>query len=80
MCAPKARRIVYPANSKSADEWVTALCTTAVPEDPVEAIGGGLVLTLTLGCKAKTPLDWTHAWAMLGNGAELLPSLSPSKH
>ena len=26
--APKARRIVHPANSKSADEWVTALCNS----------------------------------------------------
>ena len=26
--APKARRIVHPANSKSADEWVAALCTS----------------------------------------------------
>ena len=42
------------------------LATTAVPEDPAEAIRGGLVLTPLLGCKAKTPLDWTHAWAMLG--------------
>ena len=74
--APKARRIVHPANNKCADEWVTALCnsranflaTTAVPEDHAEAIRGGLVLTPLLGCKAKTPLDWTHAWAMLGNG------------
>ena len=78
--APKARRIVHPANSKSADEWVTALCnsranflaTTAVPEDPAEAIRGGLVLTPLLGCKAKTPLDWTHAWAMLGEWAGII--------
>ena len=49
--APKARRIVQPVNSGSADEWVIALCnsranflaTTAVPEDPAEAIRGGLV-------------------------------------
>ena len=75
--APKARRIAHPANRKSADEWVTALhdsrasflATTAVPEDPTEAIRGGLLLTPLLGCKARTPLDWTHAWAMLGEWA-----------
>ena len=78
--APKARRIVHPANSRSADEWVIALCnsranflaTTAVPEEPAEAIRGGLVLTPLLGCKAKTPLDWTHAWAMLGEWAGII--------
>ena len=78
--APKARRIVHPANSRSAGEWVIALCnsranflaTTAVPEDPAEAIRGGLVLTPLLGCKAKTPLDWTHAWAMLGEWAGII--------
>ena len=85
--APKARRIAHSANSRSADEWVTALynsrasflATTAVPEDPAEAIRGGLVLTPLLGCKARTPLDWTHAWAMLVNGREPLHSLSRSK-
>ena len=85
--APKARRIVHPANNKSADEWVTALCnsranflaTTAVPEDPAEAIRGGLVLTPLLGCKAKTPLDWTHAWAMLGEWAGIIAFLSLRK-
>ena len=78
--ALKARRIVHPANSRSADEWVIALCnsranflaTTAVPEDPAEAIRGGLVLTPLLGCKARTPLDWTHAWAMLGEWAGII--------
>ena len=78
--APKARRIVQPVNSRSADEWVIALCnsranflaTTAVPEDPAEAIRGGLVLTPLIGCKARTPLDWTHAWAMLGEWAGII--------
>ena len=85
--APKARRIVHPANSKSVDEWVTALCnsranflaTTAVPEDPAEAIRGGLVLTPLLGCKAKTPLDWTHAWAMLGEWAGIIAFPIPAQ-
>ena len=85
--APKARRIVHPANNKSADEWVTALCnsranflaTTAVPEDPAEAIRGGLVLTPLLGCKAKTPLDWTHAWAMLGEWAGIIAFPIPAQ-
>ena len=75
--APKARRIAHPANCRSADDWVTALqdsrasflATTAVPEDPAEAMRGGLLLTPLLGCKARTPLDWTHAWAMLGEWA-----------
>ena len=78
--APKARRIAHSANRRSADEWVTALynsrasflATTAVPEDPAEAIRGGLVLTPLLGCKARTPLDWTHAWAMLGEWAGII--------
>ena len=85
--APKARRIVHPANNKSADEWVTALCnsranflaTTAVPEDPAEAIRGGLVLTPLLGGKAKTPLDWTHAWAMLGEWAGIIAFPIPAQ-
>ena len=72
--AHKSRRL---ADSKSPEEWVTALCnsrasfltTTAVPEDPAEALRGGLILTPLMGCKARTPLDWTHAWAMLGEWA-----------
>ena len=75
--AHKSRRLAHPADSKSPEEWVTALCnsrasflaTTAVPEDPAEALRGGLILTPLLGCKARTPLDWTHAWAMLGEWA-----------
>ena len=85
--ALKARRIVHPANSRSADEWVIALCnsranflaTTAVPEDPAEAIRGGLVLTPLLGCKARTPLDWTHAWAMLGEWAGIIAFPTPEQ-
>ena len=73
----KHGEIAHPANRRSADEWVTALhdsrasfpATTAVPEDPAEAIRGGLLLTPLLGCKARTPLDWIHAWAMLGEWA-----------
>ena len=75
--AHKSRRLAHPADSKSPEEWVTALsnsrasflATTAVPEDPAEALRGGLILTPLLGCKARTPLDWTHAWAMLGEWA-----------
>ena len=75
--AHKSRRLAHPADSKSPDEWVTALsdsrasflATTAVPEDPAEALRGGLILTPLMGCKARTPLDWTHAWAMLGEWA-----------
>ena len=74
--APKARRIAHPA-TRTADDWVAALqesrasflATTAVPEDPAEAMRGGLLLTPLLGCRARTPLDWTHAWAMLGEWA-----------
>ena len=69
--------MAHPANRRTAEDWVTALresrasflATTAVPEDPVEAMRGGLLLTPLLGCKARTPLDWTHAWAMLGEWA-----------
>ena len=68
--AHKARRLAHPANSKTPDEWVTTLCnsrasflaTTAVPEDPLEALRGGLILTPLLGCRARTRLD-----ARLGN-------------
>ena len=75
--AHKSRRLAHPADSKSPDEWVAALsdsrasflATTAVPEDPAEALRGGLLLTPLMGCKARTPLDWTHAWAMLGEWA-----------
>ena len=75
--AHKSRRLAHPADSKSPEEWVTALsnsrasflATTAAPEDPAEALGGGLILTPLMGCKARTPLDWTHAWAMLGEWA-----------
>ena len=45
------------------------LATSAVPEDPSDALLGGLLLTPLLGCKARTPLEWTHAWAMLGEWA-----------
>ena len=75
--AHKSRRIAHPVDSKSPDEWVTTLyhsrasflATTAVPEDPAEALQGGLILTPLMGCKARTPLDWTHAWAMPGEWA-----------
>ena len=75
--AHKSRRLAHPADRKSPEEWVTELrnsrasflATTAVPEDPAEALRGGLILTPLLGCKARTPLDWTHAWAMLGEWA-----------
>ena len=85
--APKARRIAHPANCRSADDWVTALqnsrasflATTAVPEDPAEAMRGGLLLTPLLGCKARTPLDWTHAWAMLGEWAGAIAFLIPEQ-
>ena len=75
--AHKSRRLAHPADRKSPEEWVTELrnsrasflATTVVPEDPAEALRGGLILTPLLGCKARTPLDWTHAWAMLGEWA-----------
>ena len=51
------------------DRGTSTVATIAVPEDPLEALRGGLILTLLLGCRARTPLDWTHAWAMLGEWA-----------
>ena len=45
------------------------LATTALPNDPAETLRGGLILTPLMRCKARTPLDWTHAWAMLGEWA-----------
>ena len=75
--AHKSRRLAPTAISRTPEEWVTLLkqsranflATTAVPEDPVEAIRGGLTLTPLLGTTARTPHDWTHAWAMLGEWA-----------
>ena len=36
---------------------------------PAEVLRGGLILTPLMGCKARTSLDWTHTWAMLGEWA-----------
>ena len=38
-----------------------------------------MVLTPLLGCKAKTPLDWTHAWAMLGEWAGIIAFPIPAQ-
>ena len=73
--AHKARRIAIAR--KSPEEWVAELiasrtrflATTAVPDDPVGAVQGGLLLTPLAGAIAKTPLDWAHAWAILGEWA-----------
>ena len=73
--AHKARRIATAR--KSPEEWVAELiasrtrflATTAVPDDPVGAVQGGLLLTPLAGAIAKTPLDWAHAWAILGEWA-----------
>ena len=70
--AHKSRKIANPR--KSPEEWVAELiasrtrflATTAVPDDPVGAVQGGLLLTPLAGTIAKTPLDWAHAWAILG--------------
>ena len=79
--APKARRIAHPANRRSADEWVTALQDSRAsflattyscarrPRGGDERRATSHILTPLLGCKARTPLDWTHAWAMLGEWA-----------
>jgi len=75
--AHKARRIAAPAASKSPTEWEKELCrsrarllaTSAVYEEFSDALLGGLLLTPLLGCKARTPLEWTHAWAMPGEWA-----------
>ena len=73
--AHKARKLA-PA-CKTPAEWVKELTasranflsTTAVPEDPVEAVHGGLIFTPLVGTIARTPLDWAHAWAILGEWA-----------
>ena len=73
--AHKARRIATAR--KSPEEWIAELiasrtrflATTAVPDDPVGAVQGGLLLTPLAGAIAKTPLDWAHAWAILGEWA-----------
>ena len=51
------------------DSRANFLSTAAVPEDPVEAAQGGLILTPLIGTTARTPLDWAHAWAILGEWA-----------
>ena len=38
---------------------------SAQPEDATEAAKSGLLVTPILGCKARTALDWCHAWARL---------------
>ena len=73
--AHKARKLA-PA-CKTPTEWVAELAasrarflsTSAVPDDPVGAVQGGLILTPLAGAIAKTPLDWAHAWAILGEWA-----------
>lgn len=63
--AAKSRRIATPAKSKSPDGWIAELsnsrasflATSAVPEDPSEALFGGLLLTPLLGCKTRTRLE-----------------------
>ena len=78
--AHKSRRIAPTAVNRTPEEWVTLLkqsranflATTAVPEDPAEALREGLILTPLLGTTARTPLDWTHVWAMLGEWAGII--------
>ena len=78
--AHKSRRIAPAAVHRTPEEWVTLLgqsrasflATTSVPDDPTDALQGGLTLTPLLGATAKTPLDWTHAWAMLGEWAGII--------
>ena len=78
--AHKSRRIDPPVIHRTPEEWVALLeesranflATTLVPHDPIEALQGGLALTPLLGATAKTPLDWTHAWAMLGEWAGII--------
>ena len=76
----KSRRLVTPANGKSPAEWLIALsnsreeflATSAMPYSPSEALLGGLLLTPLLGCYARTPLEWTHAWVVNGQIKSLL--------
>ena len=79
-CQRPALPILMPPVLASQGAWLTQLtanqlcdsrasflATTAVPDDPAEALRGGLILTPIMGC--KDPLAWTHAWAMLGEWA-----------
>ena len=67
-------------NQCDPEEWVEELiasrtrflATTAVPDDPVGAVQGGLLLTPLAGTIAKKPLDWAHAWAILGEWAGIV--------
>ena len=62
--AHKSKRIDNPRDNRSPEDWAAELrtsrasflATTAVPEDPAEALRGGLLLTPLMGCKARTPL------------------------
>ena len=67
--AHKARRIAAAPASPPPSGKKSFAATSTVPEDPSDALLGGLLLTPLLGCKARNPLEWTHAWAMPGEWA-----------
>ena len=85
--AHKARRIAAPATSKSPSEWETELCrsrarllaTSAVPEDSADALHGDCSSRRCLDAKQE-PLEWTHAWAMLGEWAGQVAFPIPAPH
>ena len=78
-CQPYQQQIPRRMGVELRNSRASFLATTAVPEDPAEALRGGLLLTPLLGCKARTPLDWTHAWAMLGEWAGMIAFPIPAQ-
>ena len=74
--------LIQPTVKPQMNDWVTALrnsrasflATTALPEDPAEALRGGLILTPLMGMQSGDPLGLD--WAMLGEWLEKLLSQS----
>ena len=55
------------------------LNTSQEPVDATAASMEGFLLTPLLGCKARTSLDWCHAWAMIGQWSNFMVFPLPEK-
>ena len=45
---------------------VSFIKTSKYPEDATDAVMSGLLTSPLFGCSTKTPLQWVHAWAIIG--------------
>ena len=45
---------------------VSFIKTSKYPADATDAVMSGFLTSPLLGCSAKTPLQWVHAWAIIG--------------